>query len=132
MQQKIAELIEKKMILSAHDISEGGLFITLIESSFHYNLGFDVVAHNSNLRKDAYWFGESQSRVVVSVAPDKAADFKKLLGAHPYEELGFVTSGPIEVDGMEWGNVLSWKQKYDVAIENLLAPYENKHALSDL
>ncbi|MFN5136171.1 MAG: phosphoribosylformylglycinamidine synthase subunit PurL [Chitinophagaceae bacterium] len=73
LQQKIAELINKKIITSAHDVSEGGLFTTLLESSFTNNLGFDVVADDSNIRKDAYWFGEGQSRVVVSVKPDQVA-----------------------------------------------------------
>jgi phosphoribosylformylglycinamidine synthase len=129
LQQKLAELICQKLIVSAHDVSEGGLFITLIESSFNNNLGFDVVAIDSNIRKDAYWFGESQSRVVVSVQPDKVNVFKKAMGSHPYEELGFVTNGSVEVDGMDWGSILSWKEKYDTAIESLLAGHEDEYAL---
>ncbi|WP_315816438.1 AIR synthase related protein [Paraflavitalea speifideaquila] len=103
LQQKIAELIKAGAIESAHDVSEGGLFITLLESSFHKNLGVDVVASDSDIRKDGYWFGEAQSRVVVSVKPAKVAAFRKLLGDHPFEELGFVTNGAIEIDGMNWG-----------------------------
>src|SRR5579862_7310503 len=85
LQQKVAELIKLKLIDSAHDVSEGGLFITLAESAFANNLGFDVVASDFNIRKDAYWFGESQSRIVVSVQPEKISEFKKTLGDHPYE-----------------------------------------------
>jgi phosphoribosylformylglycinamidine synthase subunit PurL len=132
LQQKVAELIQQKIILSAHDVSEGGLFTTLIEASFNRNLGFDVVASDSNIRKDAYWFGEGQSRVVVSVKPEKVAAFGNAVGNHPFAELGFVTNGSIEVDGMEWGTVLNWKEKYDTAIENLLAGHESEHALSSL
>src|ERR1700754_667755 len=68
LQQKVAELIQKKVIRSAHDVSEGGLFVTLAESAFPRGLGFDVVASDADIRNDTYWFGESQSRVVVSVA----------------------------------------------------------------
>ena len=132
LQQKVSELIRKKIILSAHDVSEGGLFITLIESSLANNTGFDVVASDSNIRKDAYWFGEAQSRVVVTVDPGKVDLFKQTLGSHPYEELGFVTNGPVLVDGMDWGNIAYWKYKYDTAIENLLAGHESEHALSAL
>jgi phosphoribosylformylglycinamidine synthase len=132
LQQKIAELIKKKIIESAHDVSEGGLFTTLLESSFTNNLGFDVVADDSNIRKDAYWFGESQSRVVVSVKQEKASMLKSLLGNIPHAELGFVTNGSVEVDGMDWGMILNWKEKYDSAIENLLAGHESEHALSAL
>ena len=122
-------MIDKKLINSAHDVSEGGLFTTLLEASFNNNLGFDVVADDSNIRKDAYWFGEGQSRVVVTVKEEQIAPFKEALGNHPYAELGVVTNGSIEVDGMEWGTVLNWKEKYDTAIENLLAGHESEHAL---
>ncbi len=132
LQQTIASLIKQKLIASAHDVSEGGLFTTLLESSFNNNLGFDVVANDSNIRKDAYWFGEGQSRVVVTVKEEQVAAFKKALGNHPYAELGVVTNGSVEVDGMEWGTVLSWKEKYDTAIENLLAGHESEHALTAL
>ncbi len=120
MQQKIAELIKKKLIVSAHDISEGGLFIALIESCFKNDLGFDVVAADANIRKDGYWFGEAQSRVVVSVKKNQAAEFEKVMGNIPFEELGFVTKGDIDVDGQEWGNISSWKNSYNTAIEKLL------------
>lgn len=132
LQQKIAELISKKIISSAHDVSEGGLFTTLLESSFNKNLGFDVAAADVAIRKDAYWFGEGQSRVVVSVKPEKVALLRNTLGNHPHAELGFVTNGSIEVDGMNWGIVLDWKEKYDSAIENLLAGHESEHALTAL
>lgn len=132
LQQKIAELIKQKIILSAHDVSEGGLFTTLIESSFNRNLGFDVVAADLNIRKDAYWFGEGQSRVVVTVKDEQVAVLKQVLGDFPYAEIGTVTNGSIEVDGMEWGNVAEWKEKYDTAIENLMAGHESEHAMSAL
>jgi phosphoribosylformylglycinamidine synthase len=132
LQQKIAELITKKIITSAHDVSEGGLFTTLLESSFTNNLGFDVVSDDSNIRKDAYWFGEGQSRVVVSVKPHKVALLRNALGDIPHAELGFVTNGSVEVDGMNWGMILEWKEKYDSAIENLLAGHESEHALTAL
>lgn len=129
LQQKIAELIKQKLIVAAHDISEGGLFTTLLEASFNNGLGFDVVAADSNIRKDAYWFGEGQSRVVVSVKKEQVDAFKLALGNHPHAEIGVVTNGSIEVDGMEWGSVTDWQEKYDTAIENLLAGHESEHAL---
>jgi phosphoribosylformylglycinamidine synthase II len=132
LQRKITELIRNQAIESAHDISEGGLFVALIESCFNRHLGIDVVAADANIRKDAYWFGEAQSRVVVSVRKENLARFKKLMGDHPYEELGEVTAGSVEVDGQDWGSILAWKEMYDTAIENLLAGHESEHALSAL
>ncbi|MBL7736083.1 MAG: phosphoribosylformylglycinamidine synthase subunit PurL [Chitinophagaceae bacterium] len=121
LQQKLAALIREKLVVSAHDVSEGGLFIALAESGFNRNLGFDVVAADKRIRKDAYWFGEAQSRVVVSVSPDKRDLFIAALGDHPYEALGSVSSGKITLDGQDWGGIGVWKQQYDTAIEKLLA-----------
>src|SRR5688572_23414230 len=42
LQQKITQLIKKKIIQSAHDISEGGLFAALLESAFNRELGFSI------------------------------------------------------------------------------------------
>jgi phosphoribosylformylglycinamidine synthase len=132
LQQKVTELIKNNLIESAHDVSEGGLFVTLLESGFHRNLGFDVVAADYNIRKDAQWFGEKQSRVVVSVKAEKLSELKKQLGNHSFEELGAVTSGSVEVDGMEWGQIEEWKEKYDTAIENYLSKEEAGSALSSI
>jgi phosphoribosylformylglycinamidine synthase II len=132
LQQKIAELIRKKTIESAHDVSEGGLFITLLESAFVNDLGFNVHSYNNDIRKDAYWFGESQSRVVVSVKAEKLNEFKKIINGFAHEELGIVTDGAVEIDELNWGNIVEWKQKYNTAIEQLLAGSETESALSSL
>ncbi len=130
LQQKVAALIKNKIIKSAHDVSEGGLFITLIESCFNRNTGMDVVAADFNIRKDAYWFGESQSRVVVTVSETSVQAFKKIMNDHVYEELGFVTGGSIEVDGMNWGNIFDWKDKYDNAIGDILGAVNADDAMA--
>jgi phosphoribosylformylglycinamidine synthase len=84
-----------------------------------------VVASDYNIRKDGFWFGESQSRVVVSIKPSSLAAFKKALGSQPYEELGLVTGGSIEVDGQEWGSTVTWKFQYNTAIEKILGVNAN-------
>jgi phosphoribosylformylglycinamidine synthase II len=122
LQQMLAMLIQRKLIVSAHDVSEGGLFLALLESSFNNDLGFDAIASDAGIRKDAYWFGESQSRVVVSVRASSLKEFKKVLGGHPYEELGIVTDGSVQVDGLPWGSISGWKDKYESAIENFMEP----------
>lgn len=122
VQQLVADSIKEKLINSAHDISEGGLAITLLESSFNQNLGFEVAAQ-TELRKDAYWFGEAQGRVVVSCSAQQAAAItqKAQAAGVAITQLGTVTSGNIEVNGENWGSIGAWKEKYDTAIENLLA-----------
>ncbi|SIO10990.1 phosphoribosylformylglycinamidine synthase subunit PurL [Chitinophaga niabensis] len=127
LQQAITKLIGAGLIQSAHDVSEGGLFTTLLESGMARGLGFDVVT-NKKYRKDAYLFGESQSRVVVSVSPADKEKFEALLHGlvdasdHSvrYEKIGTVKGEGIVVDGEDWGKVADWKVKYDVALENHL------------
>ena len=131
LQQKITDAITKKMIRSAHDISEGGLFVTLCESGFNRELGFSVIT-NSGYRKDAWLFGEAQSRVVVSVALTKVGEFEKFLGDLPFEKIGVVTTGELVIDGDFWGTIDWWKDKYDTAIENFLSKEEAGSALAHL
>lgn len=122
VQQLVADIIKEKLISSAHDISEGGLAITLLESGFHQNLGFKVAA-KTELRKDAYWFGEAQGRVVVSCSAQQAETIlqKAKAAGVTIEQLGTVSAGTIEVNGENWGSIGVWKEKYDTAIEKLLA-----------
>ena len=121
MQTFVANIIKGRLIQSAHDISEGGLAITLLESGFHSNLGFSIDAVES-IRKDAFWFGEAQSRVVVSVNASQLAEFKKaaLDTQVVVAELGTVSAGSITVNGVDWGSITDWKNKYDTAIEKLI------------
>ena len=131
LQKKVAELISKNIIQSAHDVSEGGLYVTLCESGFHRELGM-AIETKDGLRKDAYLFGEGQSRVVVSVKADLLSAFEKTLGDFPHERIGLVTSGEILIDGDFWGTMDWWKDEYDTAIENYLVKEEAGSALSSI
>jgi phosphoribosylformylglycinamidine synthase II len=131
LQQKIAELINKKLIQSAHDISEGGLFVTLCESGFGRELGFTVETKDG-LREDAYLFGEGQSRVVVSVKAAMIEKFENLVKDFPHERIGLVTSGEMLVNGDFWGTIDWWQEQYDSAIENYLSKEEAGSALSSI
>ncbi len=120
-QQFVYQLIQEKKINSAHDLSEGGLAIALLECGFAGNKGFNVNP-TVDSRKDAFWFGEAQGRIIVSADKSKIAEILQL--AHVAGiiccEIGEVTNGTIEVQGENWGNISNWKIKYDTAIENLI------------
>ena len=131
LQQKIRELIRKKLIQSAHDLSEGGLFITLCECGFNRELGFTVETKD-DLRDDAYLFGEGQSRVVVSVKADLIEKFEFAMGDFPHERIGLVTSGEMLVNGDFWGTIDWWQEEYDSAIEDHLSKEEAGSALSSI
>lgn len=121
IQKVVAEIIEAGLIESAHDVSEGGLLITLLESAMVNNFGFEV-NKSEGLRKDAFWFGEGQSRVAVTVSNDKKMQFRQqmvIMGC-PHIELGSVQASAIVVDGEDLGTIDTFKNSYDTAIENIL------------
>ncbi|MBS1750932.1 MAG: phosphoribosylformylglycinamidine synthase subunit PurL [Bacteroidetes bacterium] len=130
LQQTVSKLIGSKVIVSAHDLSEGGLFVTLCESGFNRELGF-IATTSAKVRADAFWFGESQSRVAVSVSADNIAAFEKIVkeSGVPFTKVGEVTDGEVMVDGASWGDIGQWKEKYDTAIEKYMQ-YEEQQMLA--
>jgi len=120
-QQFVYALTQQKKIKSAHDISEGGLFITLMESGFSGNKGFNVDPF-VEIRKDAYWFGEAQGRIVVSVSNGEANMLinEAISAGIACILLGTVTGEEVIINGESWGNIESWKEKYDTAIEKMI------------
>jgi phosphoribosylformylglycinamidine synthase subunit PurL len=122
LQQVISSLIKEKLISSAHDVSEGGLFVTLLESAFTNNLGFTASQKDDSIRSDAYWFGEAQSRVVVSVSnleEDKLVGALKSSGI-PFSKMGNVILNAIKISDEDWGTIATWKEKYDNAIGEIM------------
>ncbi len=81
VQELCLEAISRDMIRSAHDISEGGLAVTLAECSFWSRSKTGcIVDLNDDIRPDALVFGESQSRIVVSVRKSDLSALLKLAG----------------------------------------------------
>ncbi len=121
MQQLVRALIADNKIKSAHDCSEGGLMITLLESGFAGGKGFEVNPI-IDIRADAYWFGEAQGRVVVSVDADALNELQQCCAEAGIAAtvLGAVTEGNILVNGVEWGSINDWKLIYDTAIEKMI------------
>ena len=76
-QQLVTAAIQAGLVQSAHDCAEGGLAIALAESDFDKGFGLNVTVS----LPAAQLFSETQSRFVLSVAPDKQAAFEALVGA---------------------------------------------------
>jgi phosphoribosylformylglycinamidine synthase len=99
----IAGLIENRLILSAHDVSEGGLYQCLKESALAGKIGFEVYS-DDDIRTDAFWFGEGQGRVVVSVPEEHEDAVVDLLAELevPALYLGEVGGNSLVFDGEVW------------------------------
>ncbi len=121
VQNAVKELIYEQVVVSAHDVSEGGLFVTLLESAMAGGKGFEIET-DEEVRKDAYLFGEAQSRVVVSVKASKEDEFLNILTKHDVEfaNIGVVTSSLLFIDKDRWGNIGEWRDLYDTALEKII------------
>ena len=86
LHQFILAAADGKKLASCHDLSEGGLAVALAECCIKSAGGLgaavqgldDVLKRQKGLRPDALYFGESQSRVIISVKPEYQKDVKNL------------------------------------------------------
>ncbi len=122
MQKALSDLINQGIIESAHDVSEGGLFIAMLESAMCRNFGFELYT-SGEIRLDSFLFGEGQGRVVVTVKAGKENDFIDMLNISnvPCCAVGSVRAdGVIMVDEEVFGKVSDFKTVYDNAIGDVL------------
>jgi len=126
LQQNITQLIRKRFVESVHDISEGGLFLCLLESAITGNLGFDIETDN-NFRKDAYLFGESQSRCVITINPQKEDILVNFLNTHnvPFSRIGEVIKQDIKIDSESFGKIEEYTHIYNQTLGQKMAGVQN-------
>lgn len=117
----VKELIQADRINAAHDVADGGLYVSLVEMSFPRSLGFDIVT-DSEIREDAFLFGEGQGRIVVTVSEDQEDLFLEHMvnSKVNFTLLGHVTKGKLVVDDEHFGFVNEAKEIYNNALGNML------------
>lgn len=117
----VRELIINKDIRSAHNVREGGIFFSLLESAMVYDFGFDITS-DAELRLDAFLFGEAQGRVIVSVAPSHEAVFVDFMAQKkiPISTLGHVTKSEVRVDDISYGFISDLKEMYNNTLERTI------------
>lgn len=100
--QKVVLTAAREGILSsAHDCSEGGLAVALAESCIlsPTSLGAMIALDTGKIRPDAYLFGESQSRILVSV-PERSLSRLQALIAEAgvgHSVLGTTGGGSLDI-----------------------------------
>jgi len=115
----IHECIVKRIVKSAHDVSEGGIFISLLESSFASQLGFTVQIP-VQFRKDVFLFGESQGRVIVTVSNEQLSQLESLCLQNGIDclLLGNVAPSELIVNNSCFGTIAEFGQLYYESIQN--------------
>ena len=121
LQKDLYSLITKDLIISAHDISDGGLFISLLESSMVNDKGFSIKC-SSALRKDAFLFGECPSRVIVSVKASLKNEFENYINSLQTKSLllGEVIDNNISIDGVSFGLTSDFSEIYNTSLSEKL------------
>ncbi|MBN2572436.1 MAG: phosphoribosylformylglycinamidine synthase subunit PurL [Ignavibacteriales bacterium] len=116
LHQLILDLIDKSLINSAHDISEGGVICALAECCIineekTIGAGVDIPIKS---REDFSFFSESQSRVIVSVSPEKKEGFEKVCSEANYK---------YELLGKTGGDLFEVNKKYQFKLTDLTEMY---------
>jgi phosphoribosylformylglycinamidine synthase len=121
MQHVVKGLIKHELVNAVHDVADGGLFVTLVEMSIPRQLGFDIVT-DSEVREDAFLFGEAQGRVAVTVSEEKEEEFIEFMmdSGVNFTLLGHVTKGKMMVDDAHFGFISEAQEIYDNALGNYL------------
>ncbi len=121
LQRLVIKLIMDDCVKSVHDISDGGLFVSLMESGIAGRKGFEVQSMEG-CRKDSFYFGESQSRVILTVNDAMLKQVESMADQAGIDclKLGRVTEDNILIDGKAMGNIDKWQKVYSESLENII------------
>ncbi|WP_040005738.1 phosphoribosylformylglycinamidine synthase subunit PurL [Fibrisoma limi] len=121
VQEAIKTLIRNGWIKSAHDVSDGGLFVALAESAMAGNKGFQIDTVD-RYRTDAFLFGESQSRVVITVSPDKLHEVEGYFNeGQTFVRLGQVTATDFVINDQTILTSAEARDLYDNSLGRIMA-----------
>lgn len=125
VQEACLSAIQSGIIKSAHDCSEGGLAVALAEcciSSKNTAIGAEITLPVHAMRRDAMLFGESQSRIIVSIAKEDISVFMSIAERHgaPAVVIGKVGGERLKIDGLIDIPVDELKAAWSGALEGLL------------
>jgi phosphoribosylformylglycinamidine synthase subunit PurL len=86
----VLDLISKNLVQSVHDISSGGILLSLVEMCIRGKIGADISMPKVNLNKHEYFFGEDQSRYIIEVKITHVKEVEKVLKEQSifYEQIG--------------------------------------------
>ena len=114
--ETILKLLNKKLIISCHDISVGGMIIALSKMCIKGNKGVKLNSQIKLLNKFNYFFAEDQGRYIIEIENNNLAMVKKVLEENSvhFDELGVVD-----------GNKLTFKDELNISIQDLNKKYKS-------
>jgi phosphoribosylformylglycinamidine synthase subunit PurSL len=109
----LSSAVQKGLVKSCHDLSEGGIGVAAAEMAFAGGLGMSIDLKNVPLgeaisRDDNILFSESNSRFLVEVTPSNQKVFEQALSGTDFARIGKVTKGTkLEVTSLKGAVILS-------------------------
>ena len=99
--ESLMKLIEKNLLLSSHDISNGGLITSISEMAVSSNFGAKIFKPKKLTNLIKYFFGEDQARYVIEIESHNLQKVEKILKSDNifYEIIGFTQKNFIEIEG---------------------------------
>jgi len=82
LQRCLVEIIQNRLADSAHDCADGGISVTLAESTFQKGVGAKIVLPSHHLPLECVLFGEDASRVVISCDPKNVDRIREFAAKH--------------------------------------------------
>ncbi|MCS7083401.1 MAG: phosphoribosylformylglycinamidine synthase subunit PurL [Aquificaceae bacterium] len=78
LHELLLELSKRELINSCHDVSVGGLLVSILESVFNTSLGLELEFYIED-RLDLFLFSECPTMVIVSVSPSKSLELQNIV-----------------------------------------------------
>ncbi len=99
----VRRLIGAGVLSAVHDLSDGGLAVALAEMALSGGIGAEVF-RNDDYTSAQWWFGEDQARYVLTVSPEYAETFNRMVAEGPEtpeaEMVGFHRIGTVGGDSL--------------------------------
>ena len=94
-------LIEKKLIISSHDISLGGILIAVSKMCIKGNKGIKINHLKGLTNKFEYFFGEDQARYIIEIPKENIVQVNEILNKNSihFDDLGIIQEKNVTLNG---------------------------------
>ena len=99
--ENVLKLINDNLVLSSHDISNGGLILALSEMALKSSFGAKIHKPKKLTNLFQYFFGEDQARYILEIDENNLSKTEKILNNNNiyYENIGFTQKTYLEIEG---------------------------------